>query len=381
GPNKYLKDKFTELEKAIINLSRESSDTYQARGHGQEPKRREEIEATNNTVKFRAIARCLMTEIHHQIEYNRGVRAWFLELELPNGGAENGSVAIDQIIRNCDISIVARNASLRGGGSEMREIQMRRLRGFPETEDRRVSKLLSAMRSLHTQSKSIVSIEGQIYQLNMSDVPPQQIKPWEDLIVKCSGDEEIRKALELERARFVLGLTLWFILLWETGWFNHVCSCAFGWVNFSRELDDPRLKHIYETFKVDGNLDPPTSCPKKLDLKHPFYYFGILLAELALARPIQSVSNFDLRQPAWQFQCPEHENIPPQLKKAITFCFDRATDEKWLDKTEALATDRVGDFLKGVLEPVKQYHDVVKENFKYSSRLAELVQSFQGNVP
>ena len=372
---------------------------------------------------------------------------------------------MEQIIRNCSISFIARTAPLPGKSTMTQEIKMRRLRGVLENEGDDVSALALAMAKFHTRPTWTVSMPGQaagppVYQLDWADPPPELLmKDWRTLLGACADDRAVRKALELERAHFALGLTLWFILLWETEWFGHVCSCAFRCVLFAPDATGQRRdsvaeeaadgtageeevrcrrEHVYayDALRLDGVahanantnvpiipevvvevkpnagagagvvpqqqgpamtpsvIVPPTTtapapyCRGQADLKHRLYHLGMLLAELALATPIHLSSdvghvpraNFPGR-PVGQFRrirdIRNHREIPTQLKDAIEFCFDKATEVRWSVEDKGLAAHRVSDFLEGVVKPVKEYYDVVEKNFKYAKQFAVLAQKYQ----
>ncbi|UNI21697.1 hypothetical protein JDV02_007665 [Purpureocillium takamizusanense] len=105
--------------------------------------------------------------------------------------------------------------------------------GVKETVSRR-SNLYAVSSLLSMPGQLEAGTPAAVYQLDWADPPPELLmKDWRTLLGACAGSQAVRKALELERAHFALGLTLWFILLWETEWFGHVCSCAFRCVLFA----------------------------------------------------------------------------------------------------------------------------------------------------
>lgn len=430
GPNQNLKNKVSDLEKAVDSLEKQTSKAFQIMGHGQAPKNPDEVEAAENTITFRAVARDLVGLIHAQSTRDGQKPAWFLELQFPNG-ARDGTGAVAQILKDCSISFVAR-AMVPDGSTRTREIKMARLKGILETEDPDTSELAVAMADFHTKPKWTVSMPNQpsspVFQFDWSKSPPNLFtKDWRTLLGVCSGNEAVRKALELERARLALGLTLWFILLWETEWFGHVCSCAFRCVLYSYEDENERRdsvagvepgghgescrqEHIYATLRLDPNStavarpvahesqalqqSPPAaplaSCRGQSELKDKLYHLGILLAELALAEPIHLTS--DLGQtsgsnspgrPIGKFSrardIQNDTHIPRQLKGAIGFCFEEATKERWTAEDGGLAAERLTGFLEDVVKPVKEYHDVVEKNFKehYARQFLTFAQDYQ----
>lgn len=417
GPNQDLEKKIKALEKAVAVLEKLTSNTFRLMGHGSEPKELDEVEAVEDTITFRAVARDLNTLIRNQTAAMAAAAAagtgtgasgekagsWFLELGFPNGTTD-GSVAVSRIIRNCDISLVARTSELPGTSTKTRELKLKRLRGIFEDEDADVCELTVAMEKFHKKAAWTVSMPGQpgppVYQLDWSGSAPEILmKDWRTLLGACSRKQHVRKALELERAHFALGLSLWFILLWETEWFDHVCSCAFRCLLFSDPSngDDGkpsrrRQEHVYASSVLQQRQHAPPpkpSCRGQVKLNHRLYHLGILLAELALATPIHLTSDLDqpcrpintVGRPTGQFkrirEIRNHTEIPLQLQGAIEFCLDEAEEERWSAETKGLAAHRVKDFLEKVVKPVKQYHDVVKENFSYASQFTALAREYR----
>ena len=424
GPNALLKDRISNLEKDIGALAKRISNAFQLMGHGKEPKERGEVDTAENTTSFRYVAMQLHRLIGNPTGHERDEVAWLLGLDFPTH-ATGGDVAVAQVVQNCSISFLATKSLPTGEGHLIREINMRRLRGIEAVDDTEVSDLTIAVSELYSKEDWTISIPGQLqnlrYQLDLTDQAPDLLtKDWRILLHACSTRTDVRKAMELERANLALGLTLWFILLWETDWFSHVCSCAFRCALFSLDADDLRAgdagiplpgcrqKHVYTTSQptmprhtnipvitegefCDANNTTtilPPSCRGRAELKHRLYHFGILLAELALATPIHLSSDLDQYprssapgKPIGQFrrirQIRNHDSIPHQLKEAIDFCLDNSVEEQWSTETKGLAADRLHDFLEGVIKPVKQYHDVVQKNFKYSKEFTELVREFQ----
>ncbi|UNI21696.1 hypothetical protein JDV02_007664 [Purpureocillium takamizusanense] len=114
----------------------------------------------------------------------------------------------------------------------------------------------------------------------------------------------------------------------------------------------------------------------------------MLQPELALATPIHLSSDVGQvpradfpGRPVGQFRrirdIRNHREIPAQLKEAIEFCFDKATETRWSAETKGLAAYGVSDFLEGVVKPVKEYYDGVKKNFKYAKQFTLLAQQYQ----
>lgn len=430
GPNQNLKNKVSDLEKAVDNLEKQTTKAYQIMGHGQEPKNADEVDAAENRIRFRAVARDLVGLIRAQNTRNKENPAWFLELQFPNG-ASDGSGAVAQIIKDCSISLVAR-AMLPDGSTRTREIKMARLKGILALEDPNTSELAVAVADFHTKANWTVSMPNQpsspVFQFDWSESPPNLfMKDWRTLLGKCSEDAAARKALELERARLALGLTLWFILLWETEWFGHVCSCAFRCVLFPQQAADARRdsgagagpgvrgesyrqEHIYATLKLDPNSNAAStpiahdaqalpqnnpaavlaSCRGQAELKDRLYHLGILLAELALAEPIHLTSDRGQMRgsnspgrPIGKFSrvrdIRNDNHMPSQLKGAIGFCFEEARKERWMTEDRGLAADRLRGFLEDVVKPVKEYHDVVEKNFKehYARKFLTFAYDYQ----
>lgn len=423
GPNQYLKNKIDDLEKAVARLAKETENAFELLGHGDKPKKPEDVEKKKT---FRAVASDIIKALRDS-ESHLKYGSWFLELEFPSH-VSDGEIALTQIIRDCSISFVART-TLPTNATTTKELRLQRLRGAaedePEPED--IAGLARALEDFHTKSTWTITMPGRpsppLYQLDWSQISPQFItKDWREVLDLCSQNQEKRKALELERAHFALGLTLWFILLWETDWFDHVCSCGFRCVLYHKEdkRDDVdgnagrdettdvvyRPEHVYAALSLrqDAEADmnaipedepyqqaaplPLTSCRGQTSLKHRLYHFGMLLAELALATPIHLTSDLNhvprtasFGRPVEKFKrigdIRNHRDLPPQLKQAIEFCFDRVKEEKWSTETKGSAASRTQDFLDNVVKPVKQYYDVVKENFKYARQFADLAQDLE----
>ncbi|KAH7233830.1 uncharacterized protein BKA55DRAFT_679820 [Fusarium redolens] len=423
GWNKVLKATVSDLEKALKSLTEHTKIAIESQGHRPVPTERHKVTAIEDAIDFRDIARTLEPIVRGQIIGSTGVSKWFLELKYPDG-VSDGSAAARRIFKECDFSFVA-TLAIPDGPDKTHEVKMTRLKGRLVDEANAPNMSLeSAMTMFQQPSKLTFKSGDTVFKLQTTKTSPTLItQDWRVLLTECGTKSDVRKALELTRARFALGLTLWMILLWESDWFTHVCACAFKCVLFpssgctgerETQYEDEdqvenhmnRHEHIYNptwpqltcppTLPIHQNLAIPLasetnivpSCRGRTELKDRLYHFGILLSELVLGQPIDLTSDVNhipntrtKGRPRRRFEASDEildEVKSPKVRDAIYFCFTQDMVQMWTDKDKNYAPGRLNRFIEEVLKPVIEYHDVVKKNFKkhYAEMLVTSAKMF-----
>ena len=225
-------------------------------------------------------------------------------------------------------------------------------------------------------------------------------------------DPDVRKSFELERASLAFGFTLWMILLWETDWLTHICSCSFrsvhlaGWqLPDGHETRQPGIRHenIYSAVKgfseyptggndtsiMNGGSHPgPDSgaqpdeepCPRRSAPSDKLFLLGILLAELLLGEPIDLDEQNqvkdrweDLQSLLWAL-----EKVPGVFG-AVKFCFDNARDERWIKAGSDLTVGQKEKLIERVLKTIKTYYTVVRDKDPYVSTTFDITHHEDNN--
>jgi hypothetical protein len=432
GRNKYLKANVSDLEKAVRSLGELTKNAVEKKGHGPVPTQPHEVMAIEDAEKFREIAQTLKDVVQGQNPDVAGNSEWFLGLERPDH--LSAKVAAMEIFKRCNLSFVVILVT-----SDVlawkKKVEIARLKGREEDEARTSgtfrNDFASAVKDFQGSKIDIESSNAFFRLESMEAYPKFVTENWQVLLKKCSVETNVRKYLELARAGFALGLALWMILLWETDWFTHVCSCAFRCVlfpssgrasNWERQDRDEneaetltgpretyRQENIYASIRrelssaaappVRQDQEPangtelanganvPASCRGDTVLKDRLYHFGILLSELILAHPISLTSDLGQQRPAavgrptGLFE--ESREIlqkisPRKVKNAIDFCFTEATDV-WERRDRSHTTTRQNQFIENVVEPLIEYHDVVKKHFKphYAEEFVRCVEEYR----
>ena len=123
-----------------------------------------------------------------------------------------------------------------------------------------------------------------------------------------------------------------------------------------------------------GPPERQTSCRGQTLLEHRLHRLGILLAELGHGVPISLDSdlshdtqarNPNLGNPIGTFKDYDEilDDLPSQLRRAIGFCFNNATERRWVERGVD-ATERVSEFLSNVVGPVNEYYEQVRDHAK-----------------
>jgi hypothetical protein len=399
GPNAHLKEQISRLKDNVDSLPAIANGAFRSMGHGVQPNDVNDVVSAANTSDFRNITQTLKGCMSSQGDG----KDYFLELHFPSEAGDSRN-ALDQIVRDCEIRFFARPSP--AGPSLARELKMKRLRGVETSDSNGNLKPapfdLAMSHQTTTLDASMLDLEFRF--LWTKQIPTTVTKTWEALLNLCMDDSMFLKSLELERARFARGLVLWFILLWETDWFDHVCACGFRSVDFQSSIDRERAEcaqefarrevvqeFVYHSVLPDcvtskelqaGSQSPQeaglperqASCRGRTSLKHRLYRLGILLAELGHGMPISLDSDLShdprIRSPArgkpiGRFKTYDDilNNLPPQLQSAVRFCFDNATERKWVE-TGGDATCRVSEFLLHVVSPVNEYYEQLRQHAK-----------------
>ena len=235
GPNAHLKEQISRLEKNVDSLPEIANGAFQRMGHGEAPKNVNDVVRAANTSVFRDFTR----ELKDCMSSQDDDKDYFLELHFPNEAGDSRN-ALDQIVKDCEIRFFARPSP--AGPSLARELKMKRLRGVETSENKGNSKPapfdLAASHLTPTLDASMLDLEFRFLWTNQ--IPTSVTKTWKVLLNLCVNDFKFLKSLKLERARLARGLVLWFILLWETDWFDHVCACGFRSVDFQPSSDRER---------------------------------------------------------------------------------------------------------------------------------------------
>ena len=159
--------------------------------------------------------------------------------------------------------------------------------------------------------------------------PSRRSRPLRQMLAESTFSGSHRKAFEAERADLVYGLGHWMVLLWNTPWSTHLCTCrihciclADACMRHSFRPRPPRLFHF-------GVCHHPTFAGDRLRL------LGVALAEIALAFPIEVIEQEDI-----QFRVGEETASRKRLlgmlrqkfgrntiAKVVSYCLDLDLDD------------------------------------------------------
>lgn len=407
GKTNNLQTNISYLEKAVTHLDELSKMAVQSQGYSI-PTGPDEILAISDDEIFRTIARALEGVTQGQNAGTAGNTEWFLGLRLPGdlGGksTKRAKSAAREISRQGPFSLAVKRDD-----NKLLTFDITRLLNWKEISAYEASgnystDFVSAVRDFRGR-RSIAKLGDVLYSLKRTEhageYPAFVTNNWKVLLKKCSEETRVRKSLELARARLALGLALWVILLWETDWITHVCSCAFRCVLFptSRLTSESELhggdehktyreEHIYGSPPggQDQQLENGTPLGTGLDASisgsddeglERLYHIGILLSELILAQPI--AASGDPRE-----LCQRHLNVVGhtagsykdsdeilrkigslQVRSAINFCFT-GSRSVWMggDGTRRVRLDQ---FIENVVGPLIAYHNIVERHFQSQS--------------
>jgi hypothetical protein len=128
---------------------------------------------------------------------------------------------------------------------------------------------------------------------------------------------------------------------------------------------------------ANGNLDPAQDAaartveqgrPRRSTPNGKFFLFGILLAELILAEPVDLDERnhvqgrwSDLSGLLWDL-----ETVPGAFQ-AVKFCFDNAKDKRWINAGSRLTVGQKEQLIEDILKPIKTYYMAVRDEDPYVS--------------
>ena len=317
------------------------------------------------------------------------------------------------VVSNCDFWF-ATYAKPQNGSIFEREVKVLQLRGALEPRKKIDIPLMDALETLYADDYCDFATPSQkYYQLQAFEAPKLWSKDWREILTAGVNNGDVRKSFELERARLALGSALWMILLWETDWFTHICSCSFRNVILPKRqiLDGPvsqaktRQENVY--FAAKGFSDDPVvdneaptanvgghpqsddgaqpenqTCSRRSARSDKLLLFGILLAELVLGEPIDLDEQNQIKGrfpnlPRLQREL--RESVPGAFG-AVKTCFDNATDERWIEAGSILSVGQLETLIDDVLKPIHTHYKVVKDNTLYESRTFDINEHKDDNL-
>ena len=399
GPNQRLDKLFADLKEAVDQLHSLSTNHYRQMGHAKEqPNQREDVEPAIEKFNFWEVASTFSTDV---LQHRDGLleSGWYLQLHFPVHVTDCNEV-LAHTVSNCNIRF-ATNTKPQHGQLFAREVKLLQLKGALEPNTRIETHLKDALLTLYADGEcDFATPSSRYYQLKAFEKPALWIKNWRTLLAAGVVDPDIRKAFERERARLAFGFTVWMILLWETDWFTHICSCSFRSVHLAqRQLHDDhggpqanvRPENVYLAVKafseepigednapaVDRGLqqapDPDAqpkeqACPRRSAPSDKLFLFGILLAELVLGEPIDLDEHNQVKGkwPNLPSLLWDLENIPGAFG-AVKFCFDNAKDKRWIETGSGLTVGQKERLIENVLKPIKTYYTVFRDKKPYNS--------------
>ena len=412
GPNQRLDKRFTDLKEGVDQLYRLSTNHYRQMGHGKEqPKHMEDIEPVIEKFDFWEFASTFSTNVlrHGDKIPDSG---WYLQLHFPKD-ITDCNVFLTHTVSNCNFRF-ATNTKPPQRPIFAREVKLLQLKGALEPIDKIKTQLTDALTTLYTDGEcDFATPNYKYYQLKAFEEPTLWTKNWRNLLAAGVDNPDVRKSFELERARLAFGFTLWMVLLWETEWFTHICSCSFRSIHLAeRQLYDGheirqadiRQENIY--FAVKGFSDDPTgendasvanggshpgpdsgvqpdeqTCPRRSAPSDKLFLSGILLAELLLGEPIDldKQNQVEGRWRNLQSLLWELEKVPGVFG-AVKFCFDNARDKRWIKAGSRLTVGQKEKLIEEVLNPIKTYYTVVRDKDPYVSKTFDITHHKDNNL-
>ena len=206
-----------------------------------------------------------------------------------------------------------------------------------------------------------------------------------------AGEDKRRflKATCSGRASIALCVATWVALTWQTEWFDSLCSCVIMQTTTERNQKVAAIK-------PGSPLPLETGCSTVAFPRRPYLHLGILLAELALARPIR-VDNesgeltFYLQEPQPNQTAAtrnpgtrqEAVNLLVLLKRiaketsdlykaAAAYCFVRDADTQRKRSDGDSPELRVEDFkscIERLIYPIQVHHKALEEHKRSQQQL------------
>lgn len=412
GPNQRLDKRFADLKEGVDQLHRLSTNYYRHMGYGKEqPKHMEDVEPVMEKFNFWEVASTFSTNV---LRHGDGIpdSGWYLQLHFPIDITDCNELLTDTV-SNCNFWF-ATNTKPQHGPIFAREVKLLQLKGALEPMNEIETQLTDALTTLYTDGECDFAMpSSKYYQLKAFEEPALWTKNWRTLLAAGVDDPEVRKSFELERARLAFGFTVWMILLWESDWFTHICSCSFRSVHFTerrlrdgdgRGQADIRQENIYLAVKgfseePTGEKDAPAAneglnpapdtgaqadeqtCPRRSAPSDKLFLFGILLAELLLGEPVDLDEKnqvkgkwTNLRSLLWEL-----EKVPGVFG-AVKFCFDNARDKRWIKAGSGLTLGQKEKLIEKVLKPIKTYYTVFKDKDPYVGETFNITHHEDNNL-
>ena len=412
GPNQRLDKRFADLKEGVDQLHRLSTNHYRQMGHGKEqPKQVEDVEPVIEKFNFWDFASTFSTNVlrHGDKISDSG---WYLQLHFPKYITDCNEF-LTHTVSNCNFWF-ATMTKPQHGPIFAREVKLLQLKGALEPMNEIETQLTDALTTLYADGECDFAMpSSKYYQLKAFEEPALWTKNWRTLLAAGVDDPDVRKVFELERARLAFGFTVWMILLWETDWFTHICSCSFRSVHLAerqlhdghgRRQADIRQENIYFAVKgfseeptgendapaVNGGLHPgpdtgaqpdEQTCPRRSAPSDKLFLLGILLAELLLGEPVELDEQNqvkgrwpDLRRLLWEL-----EKVPGGFG-AVKFCFDNARDKRWIKAGSGLTVGQKEKLIENVLNPIKTYYTVFRDKDPYVSETFDITHHEDNNL-
>ena len=411
GPNQRLDKRFADLKEGVDQLHRLSTNHYKNMGHGKEqPKHMEDIEPVLEKFDFWEFASTFSTNVlRHSDKISDS--GWYLQLHFPKDITDCNDF-LTHTVSNCNFWF-ATYTKPQQGPIFAREVKLLQLKGALEPMNKIETQLMDALTTLYADGEcEFATPSYKYYQLKAFEEPAVWTKNWRNLLAAGVDDDDVRKSFEVERARLAFGFTLWMVLLWETDWFTHICSCSFRSIHLAeRQLHDARgirqadtrQENVY--FAVKGFSDDPTgendasvanggshsgpdsgtqpdeqTCPRRSAPSDKLFLFGILLAELLLGEPIDLDEQNQVggRWQNLQSLLWELEKVPGVFG-AVKFCFDNAKDKRWIKAGSGLTVGQKEKLIENILKPIKTYYTVVRDKDLYVSKTFDITHHEDNN--
>ena len=233
GPNQRLDKLFTDLKEAVDQLHRLSTNHCRQMGHAKkQPEQMEDVEPAIEKFNFWDVASNFSNDV---LQHRDGLSdsGWYLQLHFPINIADCNKF-LTHTVSKCNIWF-ATNIKPQDEPLFAREVKLLQLKGALEPNIRIETQLKDALTTLYADGECDFALpSSRYYQLKAFEKPTLWTKDWRTLLAAGVVDPDVRKAFELERARLAFGFTVWMILLWETDWFTHICSCSFRSVHLAK---------------------------------------------------------------------------------------------------------------------------------------------------
>lgn len=175
------------------------------------------------------------------------------------------------------------------------------------------------------------------------------------------------------RARAALGLATWMALMWNTPWLENLCSCSVRPVKFDESTSVAVLKRTEH--------EPDGCCDAEFH-RHQHLLLGVVLAEIALARPICVRRTSDSDKPLFVvFNTGRRdyaENVSSRIllkrvgdavnscdyEAAITYCFRM---HEGLEH-QTRPADTTMQYDKNVVRPLRRFHEHVHKVYEHGGK-------------